>query len=145
MNKSWCVAVAVGLALAGCQADQAAADPAAIDLNQAFVLKGGKAASINGEHLRLRFADVLEDSRCPERVECFWTGQARVAVVVQPDGGEPTTLEFNTNPAPGQTVSTGRVGEYTVATIQSLDPYPQTPDEPIALAEYRATLTVAKG
>ncbi len=144
MNKTWYVAVAVGLALAGCRVDHAAADPVAFDLNQAFVLGGGRQASINGEDLRLRFTDVLEDSRCPERVQCVWTGQARVAILVQPDGRKPTTLEFNTNPAPGQTVSTGRVGDYTVA-MQSLDPHPQTPDDPIALAEYRATLTVTKG
>lgn len=144
MNKTWYAAVAVGLALAGCQVNDAAAGPVAFDLNQAFALGGGREASMNGEDLRVRFTDVLEDSRCPERVECFWTGQALVAILVQPRGREATTLEFNTNPAPGQTVSTGQVGDYTVE-MQSLDPYPQTPDEPIALAEYRATLTVTKG
>jgi hypothetical protein len=75
-------------------------------------------------------------------VKCFWTGQARVAVAVQPDGTGPTTVEFNTNPAPGQTVKTANVGPYSVE-LQSLDPYPQTPD-PIALEDYRARLVVHK-
>jgi hypothetical protein len=132
------------LALAGCQADHAWADPVSFDLGQPFALAGGQEAAITGEGLRVRFTDVLEDSRCPERVECVWTGQARVAVLVKPDGREPKTLEFNTNPAPGQTISAGRVLGYTV-TLTSLDPYPQTPDDAISLEDYRATISVTKG
>jgi len=93
------------------------------------------------EKLRLRFADVLEDSRCPTEVECFWTGQARIAIEVQPDGSGPTAVQFNTNPAPGQTVNTATVGRYTIE-LRSLDPYPQTPDDPIRFESYRATLMV---
>ena len=144
MNEGWCAAAVLGLAVAGCQSHHAAADPVSFHLNQPFALGGGQEASDADDDLTLRFSDVLEDSRCPERVECFWTGQARVAIAVQPHGGVPTTLEFNTNPAPGQTVSTGRAGVYTVA-MQSLEPYPQTPDEPIPLPEYLVTLTVSKG
>jgi hypothetical protein len=87
---------------------------------------------------------VIKDSRCPARVACFWTGQARLTVVAQPDGGTAQTVEFNTNPAPGQGVSSGRVGEYTL-TMRSIEPYRQTPDEPIPLEDYRVTLSVAKG
>ncbi|TPG29536.1 hypothetical protein EAH80_27140 [Mycobacterium hodleri] len=135
--------MAVGMALVGCEASHANADPVAVALDQVFTLGGGREALIDGEDLRLRFADVPEDSRCPERVECFWTGQARVLIVVEPDGSEPTALEFNTNPAPGQTISTVRVDEYTVE-MTSLDPYPQSPEEPIELADYRIGLMVKK-
>jgi hypothetical protein len=76
-------------------------------------------------------------------VECFWTGQARIAIAVQPEGSGPTTIEFNTNPAPGQTVKVADVGQYAIE-LQSLDPYPQTPDDPIALEDYRVTLVVRK-
>jgi hypothetical protein len=131
------------LVFTGCQANHASADPVAFDLGQPFALAGGQEASINGEGLHVRFTDVLEDSRCPERVECFWTGQARVAVLVQADGREPKTLEFNTNPAPGHTISTGRAQGYTVS-LTSLDPYPQTPDDATSLEDYRATISVTK-
>ncbi|MDT7796230.1 MAG: hypothetical protein QOD59_5671, partial [Mycobacterium sp.] len=60
---------------------------------------------------------------------------------VQPEGSGPTTIEFNTNPAPGQTVKVADVGQYAIE-LQSLDPYPQTPDDPIAVEDYRATLVV---
>jgi hypothetical protein len=144
VNKGWLLALVLGIALVGCQLSQNAdADPVEFSLDKEFSLGGGQEATISGENLRLRFTEVLEDSRCPTQVECFWTGQARIAVLVQPDGRDATTVEFNTNPAPGQNVQTVQVGEYTIA-LQSLDPYPQTPDESIGLEQYRATLSVRK-
>jgi len=143
MTKTWLAALVLGLALVSCHSEQAAAQPLAINLNQVFTLKGGQEATINGENLRLRFDKVLEDSRCPKSVECFWTGQARVAILVEPNGRGETTLEFNTNPAPDQNNQTARLDEYTI-TMQSLEPYPETPDESLALEDYGATLTVGK-
>ena len=144
MNRTWYAAMAVGLILTGCQVDHAGAHPDTFNLNQDFDLGGGKVASTDGDGLRLRFTDVFEGSRCPERVECFWTGQARLSILVQPTGEAPSTLEINTNPAPGQNVSTGRVGEYTIE-LKSLEPYPQTPDDATPLEDYRVTLLVGKG
>jgi hypothetical protein len=132
------------LALTGCQFSRTAtADPVEYELGQSFSLGGGDEAVIRGEQLRLRFTDVLEDSRCPSQVECVWTGQARIAVLVEQPGREPSTREFNTNPAPGQNAQTARVGAYTIA-LTALDPYPQTPEQSIGLEDYRATLSVRK-
>ena len=144
MNRLWLVMVVLVLALAGCPfSREARAEPVESTLDQAFVLPGGQQATISGVDLRLRFTDVLEDSRCPKKVSCFWTGQARIAILVQQGQGEPTTVEFNTNPAPGQTRLTVNVDEYVIV-LQSLDPYPETPDESIPLEDYRATLLVRK-
>ena len=138
MSKAWPAALAaVGLLAAGCPV--ASADPG---LDRDFTLGGGQEASVDG--LRVRFADVLEDSRCPARVACFWSGQARLTVVAQTEDAPPTTVEFNTNPAPSQDVSSVRVGDYTV-TMRSLAPYPQTPEDATPLVDYRLTLSVAKG
>lgn len=144
MIRAWWPALALSVALTGCQVCQAAADPVAFALDRDFVLGGGQEASVDGGGLRVRFTDVLEDSRCPALVECFWTGQARLTVLVQPDGDTSTAIEFNTNPAPGQGVSSGRVAQYTV-TMRSLEPYPQSPDDATPLEDYRVTLSVAKG
>jgi hypothetical protein len=141
VTKAWLPAlVAVSLSAAACQV--ASADPGTVGLDRDFTLAGGQEISV--DRLRVRFADVLEDSRCPALVACFWTGQARLAVVAQPDGGTPETVDFNTNPAPGQGVWSGQVGEYTI-TMRSLEPYPQTPDDATPLEDYRVTLSVAKG
>jgi hypothetical protein len=140
----WPLVALLGLAVISCHIDEPArADIPAFNLNEALALAGGQDGLITSERLRLRFAEVLEDSRCPMQVECFWTGQARIAIAVQPEGSGSTTVEFNTNPAPGQTVKLADVGQYSIE-LQSLDPYPQTPDDPIAFDDYRATLMVRK-
>jgi hypothetical protein len=131
------------LALAGCQSHAAQADPIEARLDQEFVLHGGQEVTISGADLRLRFTDVLEDSRCPTEVECFWTGQARIAVDAEQGQGGPTPVEFNTNPAPGQGRLTTEVGD-DIVELKSLDPYPKTPDDSPALTEYSATLLVRK-
>jgi hypothetical protein len=146
MNKrrTWPFVVLLGLALMSCRSTEPArADVPEFTLDQPFTLAGGQEGLIASEKLRLRFAEVLEDSRCPTQVECFWTGQARIAVAVYPEASSATTVEFNTNPAPGQTVKDAEVGPYSIE-LQSLDPYPQTPDA-IAFADYRATLVVRRG
>ena len=140
--KALIVIAALVLALLGCQS-HAQADPIEAALGQEFVLHGGQEVTIRDADLRLRFTDVLEDSRCPTEVECFWTGQARISVEAVLGQSAPTTLEFNTNPAPGQGRMTIDVGDYTVE-LRSLDPYPKTPDDSPALTDYSATLLVRK-
>jgi hypothetical protein len=145
MNKLWArpLVVLLGLALLSCHAGEPArADVGEFNLNEPFTISGGQDGLIAGENLRLRFAEVLEDSRCPTQVDCFWTGQARIAIAVQPVDSDPTTVEFNTNPAPGQTVKVATAGPYRIE-LQSLDPYPQTPD-PIPFEDYRASVVVWK-
>jgi hypothetical protein len=145
LNKlwTWPFLVLLGLAVMSCFNEAARADVPESNLNEAFTLAGGEDGLIPSEKLRLRFAELLEDSRCPTQVECFWTGQARIALSVHPDGSGPTTVEFNTNPAPGQTAKIAEFGQYRIE-LQSLDPYPQTPDDPIAFEDYRATLVMRK-
>lgn len=133
------VAVVAVLSLASCPAAQADSPP--FVLQQPFVLGGGEQADLLGGGLTVRFAEVLEDSRCPAQVECFWTGQARITIVAQPGGLAPSRVEFNTNPAPRMTVTSARAGDYEI-TLQALDPYPQSPQQPIPFGDYRATLVV---
>jgi hypothetical protein len=138
------VVAVLAVALMACQAVRKAdADPVEHILGQEFPLSGGQEATIVGENLRVRFTDVLEDSRCPTEVECFWTGQARIAVAVETAGRAPTTLDFNTNPAPGQNVQTVNADDFTVE-LKSLDPYPRTPDDGTAFEDYTATLVVQR-
>ena len=143
MTRTLIVIATLVFVLAGCQSHAAQADPIEAGLGQEFVLGGGQQVAIRGTDLRLRFTDVLEDSRCPTDVECFWTGQARIAVDAGLGQDTPTSLEFNTNPAPGQGKLTNDLGGYTIE-LKSLDPYPKTPDDSPALTDYSATLLVQK-
>ncbi|WNG92541.1 hypothetical protein [Mycobacterium sp. ITM-2016-00318] len=134
----------LALALVGCQVSrEAGADPVTFALGQQFTLGGGQEAVFGGGDLSVRFSELLEDSRCPTEVECFWTGQARIAVIVHAIGRPSTTAYFNTNPAPGENVESVRAGDYAVE-LTSLEPYPRTPDDPIPFEDYRATLVVAR-
>ncbi len=131
------------LSAAGCQTAPASPpEPAQVQLGEAFTLAAGQDAAVSGEALKLTFDQVLEDSRCPKRVECFWTGQARLAVLVQQEGRAPVSVEFNTNPAPGQNNQEATIGPYAIRLI-SLDPYPETPAA-IPVDDYRAVLIVDK-
>ncbi len=135
----------LAVAVAGCQVSREAdADPVTFALGQEFTIGGGQEAVFGGDDLRVRFSELLEDSRCPTEVECFWTGQARIAVVVQPTGRRTTTAYFNTNPAPGENVSTVRADRYAIE-LKKLEPYPRTPDDPIPFSDYCATLLVTAG
>jgi hypothetical protein len=143
MHRLLAVAALIA-AVVGCQASrQAQADPPAFTLGQEFSVGGGQEAMFGDGDLRVRFAELLEDSRCPTEVECFWTGQARIAVVVQAVGSPQTTVYFNTNPAPSENVQSAKSGAYTV-DLKSLDPYPKTPDDPISFEDYKATLVVRR-
>jgi hypothetical protein len=139
----WFMVVVLAAVLAGCGfGRQAVADTPQFTLGREFTLDGGQEAVLGEGAVRLRFTDVIEDSRCPTKVECFWTGQARISLSVQPAGSPPSTVVFNTNPAPGQNVQTAQVDGYSIS-LKSLDPYPQTPGDPISFEDYRATLLVA--
>src|SRR6185312_1409587 len=118
-------------------------DPVEPSLGQEFVLGGGQEAVFSRNDLSVRFSELLEDSRCPTEVECFWTGQARVAVKLQPTGSPSTTAYFNTNPAPGENLQSVRAGDYSIELVK-LEPYPRTPDDPISFSDYRATLLVQR-
>lgn len=141
---AWWLPVVASLALAGCHGgQQARADTVDARLGQPFVVTGGQQAEITDEPLRLRFAEVLEDSRCPTEVECFWTGQARVGLEVEDGSSGQQNVEFNTNPAPGQNRQSVRTGDYEI-TLQALEPHPRTPNDNLALPDYRATLLVRR-
>ena len=137
-------AAVLAVAVAGCQVSgEADAEPVTCSLGQEFTIGGGQEAVFGGDDLRVRFSELLEDSRCPTDVECFWTGQARIAVIVQPNGRPSTTAYFNTNPAPGENAQTVRADGYSVE-LKKLEPYPRTPDDPTSFSDYRATLLVTQ-
>jgi hypothetical protein len=145
MRRKWLVTLVVVLAVAGCRAEHVAgAQPAQYNVDEAFSLAGRQQAVIRGQDLKIEFADVLEDSRCPKKVTCFWTGQARIGLRVWHAVDTPITVELNTNPAPDRIQQQATVDGYAIE-LRSLAPYPETPDVSIPLEDYRATLVVQRG
>jgi hypothetical protein len=107
-------------------------------LGEKFTLAIGQSASITGENLKVRFVEVVGDSRCPQGVECFWAGEASSQieitysgstyqkVLTQPGASEPTQTDF---------------GDYKITF--DLQPYPKAGEE-IKDKDYRLELQVDK-
>lgn len=53
-----------------------------IQPQQSFVLLQGQTANWVDQQLKLKFENVLEDSRCPKDAQCVWAGQVRLSVSV---------------------------------------------------------------
>ena len=107
-----------------------------------FKVRAGRAVTFEGESLRLRFAAVAADSRCPANVNCVWAGNAEVLIEVGAKGGRgKRVLRLNTN-ATRQGAVEGRYRNYTVKLVE-LSPYPRD-GRKIAAGEYTATLLVVK-
>lgn len=84
-------------------------------LNQPFALKLNQSAAIASEKLKLTYATLLEDSRCPADAQCIWAGQVRVRIEVSVDAGPPQkvdmTFEF------GEDKLKVPVGKYTLSLM----------------------------
>jgi hypothetical protein len=111
-------------------------------LDELFSLGGGETAVLDTGDLQIHFTEVPEDSRCPTEVNCFWSGRALVVITAQ-QGRESVLLEFDTNPAPGETADSLPAFDYMVQ-LEQLDPYPKNPENPIIFTDYRAQLVVER-
>jgi hypothetical protein len=109
-----------------------------IRLGQEFELKINQEARIEGEALAVVFESVVEDSRCPEGVDCIWSGNAKIRLKSGKQKQTPATVELNTD--------VGSKGSsylnYEISLV-ALKPRPKA-DKPIQPNEYRATLIVTK-
>lgn len=53
-----------------------------VSLGQQFNLSLGETASINGEQLKIKFVEVVSDSRCPKNAVCIWAGEVNCTVEI---------------------------------------------------------------
>lgn len=124
----------VGAVFASC-----ADNPSGQALGQKFTLKVSESATIMAEGLKLRFDDVLSDSRCPSDVQCIRAGEAEVRLIVTQNGVDtPLTLVE-------EGLTSGlNVVDYKNYTIEfKLTPYPVS-TRALADSDYRLELTVTK-
>jgi hypothetical protein len=56
--------------------------------------------TVPGTKMTIKFVSLVEDSRCPEGVNCIQAGNAKIKVTVKVRGGESKTFELNTNLGP---------------------------------------------
>lgn len=110
-------------------------------LNQPFQLKGDQAAVITPDHLKVRFLNVSNDSRCPIGVQCPWAGQATVVIRVEKNDSALGDFSLILNAA-SQEQTAIRVDNYSIKLLD-LTPHPKQ-NQQIKLSEYIATLLVSR-
>ena len=106
--------------------------------NQVAV-KYGQQITVAKEGLTLKFVTVLEDSRCPEGVQCVWEGNARIELTAAKAGNDRSSFELNTNdrfPVEAQYL------DYTI-TLTDLKPYPKAAEQ-IQMQDYKVALEIRK-
>ena len=120
--------------LAGCAGP---ADLTGIALDEPFTLSPGQSASIKGEDLTVRFAEVVGDSRCPAGVTCIWAGEVSCLLEITHAGQTDAKTLVQQGSGPAQTDFAG----YRIAF--DVQPYPRA-GEKIDKGDYRLTLTFSK-
>ena len=65
-----------------------------------FELKAGQTKNIPGSEAKIKFLNVMEDSRCPEGTKCIWAGNAKVKLRAT---NKRKTRVFDLNTAKGAT------------------------------------------
>jgi hypothetical protein len=109
-------------------------------LGQEFTLAIGQTAEITGENLKIKFLEVVEDSRCPSNVNCIWAGRVSAVVEIKDDGSpyKMVLTEPGLTDTPSQETYQGYLFSFHVT------PYPEA-GKKIARDEYRLSLIVDKG
>ncbi|MDO8473111.1 MAG: hypothetical protein Q7T05_04760, partial [Dehalococcoidia bacterium] len=126
-----------GKAFDNTQSVRIAAPQQQYSLGQQFELIPGQIASITGESLKVRFVEIVADSRCPTGVQCIWAGEVSCLVEIDYSG---TTSRIVLTQGGSGPATTG-FNKYEIAF--GVQPYPEAGKQ-IDKAAYRLQLTISK-
>jgi hypothetical protein len=106
---------------------------------QEFSLAVGQSAQIAGEGLKIRFVEVVNDSRCPQGVECFWQGEVTclIEITYQQTGFSMALTQPGLTSEPSET----DFRDYKITF--GVQPYPQA-GKKIANKDYRLQMVITK-
>ena len=104
---------------------------------QQISLLAGKQKTVTRDKLKIKFVSV-EDSRCPQDVDCIWAGNVKVTIKVTNRKGESKTFDLNTNLETKPVKFAG----YEIK-LGGVAPYPKA-NAPTAQTGYTASFTVTK-
>lgn len=127
---------AMALVMSGCMTPSGVTPVIHIQPGRQFNLAVGQEAQIQGSAVSIRFSGVGEDSRCGTDVQCIWTGNAVVRLILSSSATTPDESHLNTGLEPRQTPYAG----YTIRLV-ALNPAPKSGKQ-IAQTEYVVTLEV---
>ena len=102
-------------------------------------IKYGQETAVVGKDISVRFTAILEDSRCPEGVQCIWEGNARIELAIAKAVENPSSLELNTHdrfPIEAMYLN-------YIITLIDLKPYPKATEQ-INMQDYTAIVEIRK-
>jgi hypothetical protein len=90
-----------------------------------IVIKIPLGQTVDVKGVSVRFTEVVEDSRCPKGVDCFWMGRAIVKVKVTANGkSEEKTMIFGAlRPGEEENTNIFSSNEFAINGVK-LNPYP---------------------
>lgn len=117
--------------------------PAGIVTSDSVVtLRPGQSALILPDSLKVIFSKIVQDSRCPLSVHCFWPGMAEIELRVSVPGSDPVDIAVGTF-GTGESDHLCSEAFGYVFRLTSLVPYPEDTD-PIPESQYRAELSISE-
>ncbi|MBN1368130.1 MAG: hypothetical protein JW967_09425 [Dehalococcoidales bacterium] len=110
-----------------------------VNLGQEYQLYIGQTVTFSDTDLKVKFGEVIEDSRCPGDVVCIWAGRVSCLVEVTIDNESSNTVLTELGLSEGYTTT-----QYEHYILQfRVEPYPQSGTE-ISDRDYRLLLTVTE-
>lgn len=109
-----------------------------VHVQREFGLNADSEVLVKEAGLKLRFTGLVEDSRCPEGVDCIWAGNGKISLTVKRGKHKSVSFELNTMTEP----KSFTYENYEI-TLVKLAPYPKK-DITIKRQDYVATLKVTR-
>ena len=109
------------------------------DLGQQTTVKVGQTLEINNEPLKIQFAEIINDSRCPTGAQCIWQGEVSVRLEITYQNTKYTKVI--TQPGLSSDTSDAEFDGYSIR--YNVLPYPAV-GKKIESADYQLQLTVNK-
>ena len=106
--------------------------------NDVTEVRVGQKACDEESGIEIEFVRVVEDSRCPEGVDCIWAGRAVIEVKAHKAGESSDIKTLSTNGDDGSFEFAG----YRIH-LERVDPYPKEAS-PIAEDAYKAAFKIEK-
>lgn len=100
-------------------------------------VKFGETVSSKSTRVKTKLVEIIEDSRCPEDVDCIWAGRVTIKVTVTIKKGTPVDIELSSDHKPSVDVGSYRLTLNEVAPKRKIG-------SPVTKEDYVADLTIEK-
>jgi len=138
------VAGTVGAFFPGCLESNPIINPESITLSDTVTIQYGETLDLPDIELKIRFADVLYDGRCPLNVQCFWVGAAEIELGLEVKSNPEIAVPFKIFGYVYMENDTRHLFVDTLGCriyLMELNPYPADPGE-YDFSQYSAILSI---